>query len=78
MVSCLRRDVQRILPAVPVGRSLTGNTVPSAGTAGEANCHGRTVSAMAHEFGGIDASASTLGYSSVGALQDGINVFCGR
>lgn len=58
--------------------SLTGNTIPAAGTPGKANCHGRTVSAMAHEFGGIDASASTLGYSSVGALQDGINVFCGR
>jgi hypothetical protein len=58
--------------------SLTGNTIPEAGTPGEANCHGRTVSAMAHEFGGIDASASTLGYSSVDALQDGINVFCGQ
>jgi len=57
--------------------SLTGNTIPAAGTPGEANCHGRTVSAMAHEFRGIDAAASTLGYSSVSALQDGINVFCG-
>src|SRR5215472_1347157 len=58
--------------------SLTGNTIPAAGTPGEANCHGRTVSAMAHEFGGIDAAASTLGFSSVSALQDGINVFCGQ
>jgi hypothetical protein len=58
--------------------SLTGNTIPDAGTPGKANCHGRTVSAMAHEFGGIDASASTLGYSSVAALQEGTNVFCGR
>jgi hypothetical protein len=33
---------------------------------------------MAHGFGGIDASASTLGYSSVDALQDGIRVFCGQ
>jgi hypothetical protein len=57
--------------------SLTGNTIPAAGTPGKANCHGRTVSAMALEFGGIDASASTLGYSSVAALQDGINAFCG-
>ena len=58
--------------------SLAGNTIPEAGTPGRANCHGQTVSAMAHEFGGIDASASTLGYSSVDALQDGIGVFCGR
>jgi len=58
--------------------SLTGNTIPEAGTPGQANCHGKTVSAMAHGFGGIDASASTLGYSSVDALQDGIRVFCGQ
>ncbi len=58
--------------------SLTGNTIPEAGTPGQANCHGQTVSAMATEFGGIDASASTLGYSSVDALQDGIGVFCGQ
>lgn len=58
--------------------SLAGNTIPEAGTPGQKNCHGQTVSAMANEFGGIDASASTLGYSSVDALQDGIAVFCGR
>ena len=58
--------------------SLTGNTIPEAGTPGRANCHGKTVSAMAHGFGGIDASASTLGYSSVDALQGGIRVFCGQ
>ena len=58
--------------------SLGGNTIPEAGTPGQANCHGRTVSAMAEEFGGIDASALTLGYSSVSALQDGIRVFCER
>jgi hypothetical protein len=58
--------------------SLTGNTIPEAGTPGQANCPGKTVSAMAHGFGGIDASASTLGYSSVDALQGGIRVFCGQ
>lgn len=56
--------------------SLTGNTVPRAGTPGQANCHGQTVSAMAVQFGGIDASALTLGYSSTSALQDNIRVFC--
>ena len=58
--------------------SLNGNTIPQAGTPGQANCHGKTVSAVAHGFGGIDASASTLGYFSVDALQDGITVFCGQ
>jgi hypothetical protein len=56
--------------------SLTGNTIPEAGTPGQANCHGHTISAMAKEFGGINASASTLGFSSVDALQDGVGVFC--
>ena len=56
--------------------SLTGNTVPEAGTPGQPNCHGKTVSAMALEFGGIDASASTLGYSGTAALQDGVRTFC--
>ena len=56
--------------------SLTGNTIPDAGTPGQANCHGQTISAMAEEFTGIDASASTLGYSSVDALQDGVTAFC--
>jgi hypothetical protein len=58
--------------------SLSGNTIPGAGKSGQANCHGQTVSAMAEQFGGIDASALTLGYSSVSALQDGIRVFCER
>jgi hypothetical protein len=58
--------------------SLTGNTIPEAGTPGLANCHGQTVSAMAEEFTGIDGAASTLGYSSVDAVQDGIRVFCGQ
>lgn len=58
--------------------SLVGNTVPRAGTPGQANCHGQTVSAMAVQFRGIDGSASTLGYSSTAALQDGITQFCGE
>jgi hypothetical protein len=56
--------------------SLTGNTVPGAGTPGKANCQGKTVSATALQFGGIADAALTLGYSSTAALQDGISVFC--
>jgi hypothetical protein len=56
--------------------SLNGNTVPGAGTPGQANCHGKTVSAMALQFGGMADAALTLGYSSTAALQDGIRVFC--
>jgi len=56
--------------------SLSGNTIPEAGTPGLANCEGQTISVMAKEFAGIDASASNLGYSSVDALQDGVSAFC--
>jgi hypothetical protein len=57
--------------------SLTGQTVPASGAPGQANCHGKTVSALARQFGGLRAASLALGFSSVEALQDGIRVFCG-
>jgi hypothetical protein len=56
--------------------SLSGETVPRAGTPGRANCHGKSVSALAHQFGGLDAAASALGFSSVEALHDAFKAFC--
>ena len=56
--------------------SLTGETVPQAGMPGRANCHGKSVSALAHQFGGLEAAASALGFSSVEALQDAFREFC--
>ena len=56
--------------------SLTGNTVPGTGTPGQANCHGESISGLAAQFGGIDAAASALGFSSVQALQDSFRAFC--
>ena len=56
--------------------SLNGETVSEAGTPGQANCGGKTVSALAIQFGGLDAASSALGFSSVAALQDAIRVFC--
>ena len=56
--------------------SLIGDTVPEAGTPGAANCHGKTVSAMARQFGGFNAAAFALGASSVGTLQDAVTLFC--
>jgi hypothetical protein len=47
-----------------------------AGTPGKANCHGKSVSALARQFGGIDAAASALGFASVQALQDATRTFC--
>jgi hypothetical protein len=56
--------------------SLTGETVPEAGTPGQANCHGKTISALTQEFGSTYTAASTLGFSSVQALQDAFKLFC--
>jgi hypothetical protein len=56
--------------------SLAGDTIPGAGIPGQPNCHGKTISAMAREFGGIDPAALSLGYFSVDALQEGVSVFC--
>jgi hypothetical protein len=47
-----------------------------AGTPGKANCHGQSVSALARQFGGLNAAAADLGFTSVGALQDAILEFC--
>jgi hypothetical protein len=48
-----------------------------AGTPGQANCHGQSVSALARKFGGLDAAAASLGFPSVPALQNSIKTFCG-
>jgi hypothetical protein len=56
--------------------SLNGETVPEAGTPGQANCHGESISALTHQFGGIDSAASALGFATVEALQDTFTLFC--
>jgi hypothetical protein len=56
--------------------SMTGNTVADAGTPGQANCHGESISALAKQFGGLNTAASALGFSSVKALQDSFAGFC--
>ena len=56
--------------------SLAGDTVPEAGTPGQANCHGKTISALARQFRGIDAAVLALGASSVNDLQDSVGRFC--
>ena len=46
------------------------------GTAGTPNCHGKTVAALAQQYGGLNAAAAALGYSSVRVLQNAIRAFC--
>jgi hypothetical protein len=54
--------------------SLTGETIPEAGTPGAANCVGKTVSALAHQFGSIHAASLALGVSE-GALLEAVRLF---
>jgi hypothetical protein len=50
--------------------------VTFAGTPGQRNCVGKTVSALAHQYGWLGAAASALGYPSVKALLKGICGYC--
>jgi len=48
-----------------------------AGTPGKANCVGKSVSALARQFGGLNGAAAALGFPTVRALQAAIMTFCG-
>ena len=48
-----------------------------AGTPGYSNCHDKSVSALAQQFGGLNAAAAALGYPSAQTLQAAIRTFCG-
>jgi hypothetical protein len=50
---------------------------PFAGTPGQSNCHGVSVSALAGKYGGLNAAAAALGFAQVQGLQDSIRAFCG-
>jgi hypothetical protein len=63
-------------PTFNMAFSLSGQTVPRAGVPGKPNCHGKTISALAHQFGGVDAAAAALGFGSVQELQDTFQTFC--
>ena len=75
-------DIVGPLPAPPAPPtfnmtfSLTGETIPDAGTPGQADCRDQTVSALAEQFGGVHGAASILGFSSVPALQRTVTGFC--
>jgi hypothetical protein len=47
-----------------------------AGTPGNANCFGKSVSALNHEFGNQPAAAAALGFASVDAMHVAITDFC--
>lgn len=59
----------------PIG--VTVAATPFAGTPGHSNCHGKSVSALARQYGGLNSAAAALGYADVSALQNAILAFCG-
>ena len=58
-----------IPPTFGMTFSLAGETIPQAGTPGQPDCSGATISAVADQFGNTDSAASNLGFSSVPALE---------
>ena len=81
-VSVIDAATNTVTATIPVGSTPVAFGVfiqPAgrfAGTPGHSNCHGQSVSALAQQFGGLNAAAAALGYSSVSALQDAILSFC--
>jgi hypothetical protein len=64
-----------------VMRTVTGTFLATAqpvfdGTPGKANCPGQSVSALAHQYGGLNGASEALGYASVGALEEAIEGYC--
>ena len=53
-----------------------GPIVAFAGTPGTPNCHGKSVSALVREFGGLPKAAAARGFDSVQQLQKAIKAFC--
>ena len=47
------------------------------GTLGKSNCYGQSVAALTSRYGGLNAAAAGLGFSSAAALQKAIVTFCG-
>ena len=57
--------------------TLTVKVTGFAGKPGAPQCHGNSVTALAHKYGGMAQAAIALKYSSVDALQADITLFCG-
>jgi len=63
--------------ALPVAYGIFIQPAPRfAGTPGKANCHGKSVSALAKQYGGLNAATAALGFASVNALQIAIDEYC--
>jgi hypothetical protein len=62
----------------PIAFGLFIHSLPRfAGTPGQPNCHGASVSALAQKYGGLNAAAAALSFANVQGLQNAIAKFCG-
>ena len=52
------------------------STLVFVGTAGYGNCHGKSVAALATEYGGLYAASAALGFATVQELLDAVQAFC--
>jgi YVTN family beta-propeller protein len=81
-VSVIDTASDTVVDTIPVGRSpiVLGIFIQPAprfaGTPGHSNCYGKSVSALARQFKGLNAAAADLGFASVGALQNVVMTFC--
>jgi YVTN family beta-propeller protein len=75
-VSAIDTATNMVTVAIPVGTNplAFGTFIQPAprfaGTLGKANCYGKSVSALARKYCGLNDAAAALDYASVGALQD--------
>jgi YVTN family beta-propeller protein len=79
-VSAIDTATNTVAAVLPVGNFPFGLGVfiqpRFAGTPGDANCHGKSISALARTFGGLNAAAIALGFPIVPALQTAVDAFC--
>ncbi len=61
---------QILVPGIRTGDGEVVISLIFVGTPGKPNCHGQVVSTLAKQYGGLDAAAAALGYSSVQFLQN--------
>jgi YVTN family beta-propeller protein len=80
-VSVIATITNTVVATIPVGSNPVAFGVfiqpRFAGTPGSTSCHGQSISALTRVFGGLNAAAAALGYSSVKALQNSILAYCG-
>jgi YVTN family beta-propeller protein len=80
-LSVIATERNTVTATIPVGRNPVAFGIfiqpRFAGTPGRSSCHGQSISALVNVFGGLNAAAVALGFSSVSALQNAIMAYCG-